>query len=88
MFIYLNRRFAQDNFQATQITLIQHLNNDIFWALSAGHISNYNVQNLKMTRITTFRICNVVYQAGSRWEPGVFLIFYVFLKEHFVSLIT
>ena len=29
----------------------------------------YNVQNLKITIITTFRICNVVYHAGSRWDP-------------------
>ena len=29
----------------------------------------YTVQNVKITRITTFRICNVVYQAGSRWDP-------------------
>ena len=29
----------------------------------------YNVQNLKITRITTFRVCNVVYQAGSQWDP-------------------
>ena len=29
----------------------------------------YNVQNLKITIITTFRIRNVVYQAGSRWDP-------------------
>ena len=29
----------------------------------------YNVQSLKITRITTFRIRNVVYQAGSRWDP-------------------
>ena len=44
----------------------------------------YNVQNLKITRITTFRICNVVYQAGSRWDPrGVFYFF----KEHLLSLI-
>jgi len=40
MFIYFNRRFAQDIFQATQITLIQHLNNGIFWALSADHFLN------------------------------------------------
>jgi len=33
----------------------------------------YKVQNLKITRITAFRICNVVYQAGSRRDPkGVF----------------
>jgi len=29
----------------------------------------YNIQNLKITRITTFRICNLVYQARSRWDP-------------------
>jgi len=33
----------------------------------------YNVQKLKITRITTFRICSVVCQAGSQWDPrGVF----------------
>jgi len=33
----------------------------------------YNVKNLKVTRITTFRIYNLVYKAGSRWDPkGVF----------------
>ena len=39
MFIYFNRRFAQDIFQVTQITLIQHLNNGV-WALWAGYFSN------------------------------------------------
>ena len=29
----------------------------------------YNVQNLKIKIITTFRIYNVIYQAGSRWDP-------------------
>ena len=51
----------------------------------------YNVQNLKITRITTFRICNVVEytKRGPGGIPSVFLIFYVFfLKEHFMSLIT
>jgi hypothetical protein len=52
-------RFAQDIFQVTQITLLQHLNNVIFWSLSAGLFQIYNVQNLEITRITTFRICNV-----------------------------
>ena len=55
----------------THSSLIQHLNNVIFWALSAGLFQIYNVQNLKITRITTFRICNVVYQVGSRWDPQV-----------------
>jgi len=42
-------------------------------------IYSYNVQNLKITRITTFRICNLVYQAGSRRDPKCvfnFLRFY------------
>ena len=70
MFIYFNRRFAQETFKVTQNTLIQHLNNGILWALSAGHFSNLQrFQNIKITIITTFRICNVVYQAGSRWDP-------------------
>ena len=38
----------------------------------------YNVQNLKITRITTFRTCNVVYQAGSRRDPKCF--FFNFLR--------
>jgi len=30
LFVYFNRRFAQDIFQVTQITLIQNLNSSIF----------------------------------------------------------
>jgi len=49
----------------------------------------YNVQNLKITRITTFRICNVLYQAGFRWDPrDIFDFLLFFLKEHLISIIT
>ena len=73
----------------THSSLIQHLNNVISWALSAGHFFKiYNVQNLKITRITTFRISNIVYQAGSRWDPKCVFNFLLFFKEHFISLIT
>jgi len=41
----------------------------------------YNVQNLKITRIKTFRICNVVYQAGSRWDPKCVFNFLRFFKR-------
>jgi len=41
----------------------------------------YNVQNLKITRITTLRICNVVYQAGSRWNPKCVFNFLRFFKR-------
>ena len=40
----------------------------------------YNVQNLKITRITTFRICNV-YQAGSRWDPKWVFNFLFFFER-------
>ena len=43
----------------------------------------YNVQNLKITRITTFRICNVVYQAGSRWDPKCVFNFLRFFERTF-----
>ena len=41
----------------------------------------YNVQNLKITKITTFRIRNVVYQAGSRWDPKCVFNFFRFFFE-------
>ena len=40
-----------------------------------------NVQNLKITRITTFRIRNVVYQAGSRWDPKCVFNFLRFFER-------
>ena len=45
----------------------------------------YNVQNLKITRITTFRICNVVYQAGSRWDPKCVFNFLRFFERTLLS---
>jgi len=41
----------------------------------------YNVKNLKITRITTFRIRNVVYQAGSRWDPKCVFNFLRFFER-------
>ena len=41
----------------------------------------YNVQSLKITRITTFRICNVVYQAGYRWDPKCVFNFLRFFER-------
>ena len=41
----------------------------------------YNVQNLKITRITTFRIRNVVYQAGSRYDPKCVFNFLRFFER-------
>ena len=41
----------------------------------------YNVQNLKITRITTYRICNIVYQAGSRWDPKCVFNFLHFFER-------
>jgi hypothetical protein len=40
-----------------------------------------NVQNLEITRITTFNICNVVYQAGSRRDPMWVFNFLRFFEE-------
>ena len=44
-------------------------------------IYSYNVQNLKITRITTFRICNLVYQAGSRRDPKCVFNFLRFFER-------
>jgi len=69
MFIYFNRsnRGARNFF-----TLTRH-SSSIWTVSSSEHCRRaifqlYNVQNLKITRITKFRICNVVYHAGSRWD--------------------
>jgi hypothetical protein len=41
----------------------------------------YNVQNLEITRITTFHICNVVYQAGPGGTACGFFNFLCFFEE-------
>ena len=41
----------------------------------------YSAQNLKITRITTFLIRNVVYQAGSRWDPKCVFKFLRFFER-------
>ena len=40
MFIYFNISNRGTELLHTHSSLNQHLNNDIFWALSAGHFSN------------------------------------------------
>jgi hypothetical protein len=51
--------------------------NYVFLGFRKYNFQTYNVQNLEIMRITTFPICNVVYQAGSRRDPSGFLMFYV-----------
>jgi hypothetical protein len=41
----------------------------------------YNIQNLEITRITTFHICNIVYQAGSQQDPMWFFNFLHFFER-------
>ena len=41
----------------------------------------YNVLKLKITRIKTFRNCNVVYQAGSRWDLKCVFNFLCFFER-------
>ena len=61
--------------EVTGGTELLHTHSSSIWPMSSSEhcrraiFQIYNVQNLKITRITTFRICNVVYQAGSRWDP-------------------
>jgi len=48
----------------------------------------YNVQNLKITRITTLRICNVVYQAGSQlWYFTFFCFERTLYKSNYIIFI-
>ena len=74
MFIYFNR--SNRGHGTSRHSLITHPASEQCHLLSIvgrPFFQIYNVQNLKITRITTFRICNLVYQAGSRWDPkGVF----------------
>ena len=46
-----------------------------------GIFQIYNVQNLKITGIKTFRICNLVYQAGSRWDTKCVFNFLRFFER-------
>jgi len=85
-------------FISTEVTggteLLHTHHSSSIWIMSSSEhcrraiFQNYNVQNLKITRITTFRIRNVVYQAGSHRDPKCVFNFLRFLKEHFISLIT
>ena len=82
-------------FISTEVTYTLTHHSSSIWTMSSSEhcrpaiFQIYNVHNLKITRRIKFRICNVVYQAGSRWDPrGVFNFLLFFLKEHFISLIT
>jgi hypothetical protein len=82
---------AQDTFQVTQITLIQHLNTVIFWALLAGHffsnLPRSEPGNNENNNISQF--LRSVPNGDPVGPPSGFLIFYVFWKKkHFISLIT
>ena len=78
MFLYFNRS-NRGHGSSPHSSLIQHLNNVIFWALSAGHFSN--LQRSQIKNNTNNNICNVVYQAGSRWEPKCVFNFLRFFER-------
>jgi len=70
MFIYFNT--SNRGHGTSPHSLITHLASEqchLLIIVGGAIFQIYNVQNLKITRITTFRICNVLYQAGSRWDP-------------------
>ena len=74
--------------EVTGGTELLHTHSSSIWTMSSSDhcrraiFQIYNVQNLKITRITTFRICNVVYQAGSRWDPKFFFKFFTFFWKN------
>ena len=70
----------------THSSLIRHRNNVIFWALSAGHFSNLQRSEPKNNKNNNIPLSYT--KRGRGGTPIVFLIFYVFLKEHFISLST
>jgi len=78
MFIYFNRsnwghRTSPHSSSIWTMSSSKHCRRNIFQI--------YNVQNLKITRITTLRICNVVYPAGSRWDPKCVFNFLCFFER-------
>ena len=57
--------------------------------MSAGHFSNLQRSELKNNKNNNILHLYRSIQSGVPvGPPSVFLIFYVFLKEHFISLIT
>ena len=81
MFIYFNR--SNRGHGTSPLT---HHSSSIWTTSSSEHcrwaiFQIYNVQNLKITRITTFRIRNLVYQAGSRWDPKCVFNFLRFFER-------
>jgi len=94
MFIYFNR--SNRGHVTSPHSLITHPASEQCHLLSIvgwQFFQIYNVQNLKITRITTFRICNVVYQAGSWWDPKCvfnFLRFFerILYKSNYIIFIS
>ena len=77
---------TEDSLKISSRSLKSH-SSSIWTMVSSEHCRRaifqiYNVQNLKITRITKFRICNVLYQAGSRWDPRVFFLFFTFFRKN------
>ena len=82
MFIYFNR----SNRGPRNFSTLTHHSSSIWTMSSSEHcrwaiFQIYNVLNLKIIRITTFRICNVVYQAGFRWDPKCVFNFLRFFER-------
>jgi len=85
MFIYFNR--SNRGHGTSPHSLITHQSSSIWTMSSSEHCRQaifqfYNVQNLK---ITTFHICNVLYQAGSRWDPKCVFNFLRFFERTFYN---
>ena len=82
MFIYFNRSNRGHGTSPHSLT-----HSSSIWTVSSSEhfrraiFQSYNVQNLKITRIATFRIRNVVYQAGSRWDPKCVFNFLRFFER-------
>ena len=90
MFIYFNR--SNRGHGTYPHSLITHPASEqchllSIWTMSSSEhfrrttFQIYNVHNLKITRITTFRICNVVHKEGSRWETKCVFNFLRFFER-------
>jgi len=82
MFIYFNTSYRGHG--TSPHSLITHPASEQCHLLSivgGPFFQIYNVHNLKITRITTFPICNVVYQAGSRGDSKCVFKFLRFFER-------
>ena len=73
--------------EVTGGTELLHAHSSSIWTVSSSEhcrqaiFQIYNVQNLKITRIAAFCICNVIYQAVSRWDPKCVFNFLRFFER-------